>query len=243
MSHVYQNPPVIEAVCEFKFAPVAGRDVTLPGLLWESFREAFPVKEQHDAVEFVLQPGQAPLVKPVTRLRFLRSDSTALVQVNDDTLIINQLRPYPNWDVFAALIKEQLARYVRVAQPTTITSVALRYINRLELPNELNDAAFQPCEYCCIIPCIPADLMTGGAAVSINQSMEITRLQYNGRLVLQSGNAVAEAANAFAFLLDLSFASLDAIPIEQVGGWIEQAHQQIEDAFYVCYTDKAKELF
>src|SRR2546425_12443479 len=46
MGRQYLNPPLVEAVCEFRFLPDTQWDLTIPGLMYEKIQDRFPHKEQ-----------------------------------------------------------------------------------------------------------------------------------------------------------------------------------------------------
>ena len=109
----------------------------------------------------------------------------------------------------------------------------------------MNDGEFEPCDYCSMLPCIPRNLLQGQGDVSvlINQRVEIVDEAINGVLSLQSGTTPAEKPQHFAFLLDISFESTKPVSVDGVGAWLQMAHDQVENAFVKCYTEKARERF
>lgn len=56
MSKKYSNPPLIEAVCAFRLTPNTPWDITIPGLLYEPLKDAFPNREQRVVQEVVYMP-------------------------------------------------------------------------------------------------------------------------------------------------------------------------------------------
>src|SRR5438067_137159 len=138
MPRSYRNPPVIEAVCEFKFLETQPWDWTIPGLIYEKIGPSFPRKRQQTVLEVSVpthSPSEIMPPTPIARMQFLREDESTLVQVWPNTLAINQLRPYGSWQAFKATILEQLAIYQKVSGQQSITRVGLRYINKLDLPS------------------------------------------------------------------------------------------------------------
>lgn len=65
---------------------------------------------------------------------FLDEEQRLVVQVRRDGFTFSRLEPYQSWDALRAAAKTAWARYVEVARPTAVRRVALRYINRLNLP-------------------------------------------------------------------------------------------------------------
>src|SRR5215218_1443830 len=105
------RPPLVEAVCEFRFAPTDQWDLTVPGRLYDRIREEFPLREQAQSFGFALQldEGAKPAVPAVQRtsdrVLMKRENGSALVQVGPHQLAVHHKLPYPGWANFYALIK------------------------------------------------------------------------------------------------------------------------------------------
>ncbi len=61
-------------------------------------------------------------------------DGTQIVQVRLDGFTFSRLKPYKTWDHLHQAARPLWARYCDLASPTSVTRIAVRYINRLELP-------------------------------------------------------------------------------------------------------------
>ncbi|MGQ0654564.1 MAG: TIGR04255 family protein [Betaproteobacteria bacterium] len=46
MPKKYKNPPIIEAICEFRFSETSPWDLTIPGLIYELVKDKFPKRVQ-----------------------------------------------------------------------------------------------------------------------------------------------------------------------------------------------------
>jgi uncharacterized protein (TIGR04255 family) len=44
MPKKYEKPPIIEAVCEFRFSGKSKWDLTIPGLIYDSVKDEYPQK-------------------------------------------------------------------------------------------------------------------------------------------------------------------------------------------------------
>ena len=51
VSRQYPNPPVIEAVCEFRLPPDSEWDLTVPGLVYEHIRDQVPTEGTERSVQ------------------------------------------------------------------------------------------------------------------------------------------------------------------------------------------------
>lgn len=244
MGRLYENPPLIEAVCEFQFEPSQPWDWTIPGLVYDKVKKDFPKKKQQNVIEMeahVEHDELMPSIKKgsVARLQFLREDETALLQVGSNLFVVNHLRPYPTWEMFREMIKDGLAIYRDVANPKALKRIGLRYINRLEIPESQVEIE----DYIRAVPTIPEPVPQVFATWI--QRVEIPFEDSNGLMIMQSGLLKHEEPNKVVFLLDLDFITLNVqeVKLENVTDWLEQAHDAVEKTFEVCITDKSRALF
>jgi uncharacterized protein (TIGR04255 family) len=243
MGKLYEQSPILEALCEFRFQPGQLWDWTIPGLIYDRVRTDFPKKRQRNVLEVEMRAEQQEMAQnikgPVTRMQFLRQDEKALLQVGPDLLVVNKVAPYSNWKTFKTMIASGLAVYRDVAQPTGLKRIGLRYINRIEL----SETSIALDDYILATPGVP-DSMPGRFAAWA-QRVEIPFEGTNGMLVLQSGSATGSSQSKLMFILDFDFFTLRAetITLDSAIDWVEQAHNQIEAAFETCITDKTRVLF
>ena len=244
MPRFYEKSPLVEALCEFHFEATQTWDLAIPGLLYAGIREEFPKRRQgQDTIEVEVNPvTNAVVQKPVaTRAQFSSEDEKAFVQVGPNLLIVNQLRPYRGWDVFSKMVAKILGAYSDVAPPAKIARIGLRYINRIEVPQQ----TVQIIDYLLTYPAVP---ITESRSVSAwSQRVEIPYQEAEGVLVLQSGSVPREQEQTgeYDFLLDLSFFSVlpQSRELASIPEWLTRGHDIVESMFENCITDKARESF
>ena len=54
---VYKDPPIIEALCEFRFVPSQPWDWTIPGLFYREVEAEFPVRRQFNPLQVEVSTG------------------------------------------------------------------------------------------------------------------------------------------------------------------------------------------
>jgi uncharacterized protein (TIGR04255 family) len=243
MGRLYETPPLIEAICEFRFEPSQPWDWTIPGLVYDKIRTDFPKKRQQNLMqlEFQIDPHQKTqeLKGGIARMQFLREDERALIQVGPDLLAVNHLKPYPSWKAFKQLIVNALSVYQGIAEPKGFRRMGLRYINRIEIP----ETQVRIEDYLLAVPQVPEPVPQVFATWL--QRIEIPFEQANGVLVLQSGNPHEPDQTGVSFILDLDFFTLRPakIALDSAMEWVERAHEETETTFEVCITDKSRTLF
>ncbi|MBC7259157.1 MAG: TIGR04255 family protein [Chloroflexi bacterium] len=242
MGRRYRNPPVVEALCEFRFKPGQPWDLAIPGLVYEKIRDRFPKRRQARIVELSVTAtpdGVGQQVLTADRMQFLREDEKALVQVDRDLLAVNHLKPYPTWREFLPLIQQGFSAYRDVARPEGFQRIGLRYINRIEIPGQRVDLEhyleFRPF----VGPNLPQDY--GPFMVGI----EVPYQNGRDRLRLQVATAAIEKPDALAVMLDLDYflAEPGQVQLDDVLTWIDAAHSRVEEVFEACLTDRLRQMF
>lgn len=238
MRRQYANPPLIEAVCEFRFEPGDSWDLAIPGLLYKALSSQFPKRRQVRLLESTIAAKPEGIWQTVSqeeRLQCLREDETALVQVGPHLLSVNHLKPYPQWKGFVPLIREALHAYRGVANPKGLQRIGLRYINRIEIP-EPN----VPLErYFDFYPFVGSRLPQGFFQCVVRIHVPF----YGGRDVLRL--ALSDEPGKPTFILDLDYflGQPGKVAFEDVFQWLDAAHDRVEEAFEGCVKDSLRERF
>lgn len=227
------NPPLVEAVCEFRFDPTEQWDWTVPGRLYDRIQDEFPRREQVQGLGFSLQIGEGPQPAVPTiqggldRVLMGREDGSALVQVGLNQLVINHKVPYPGWKSFSALIDRILETYLDLV-PSSFQRVGLRYINQIAVPS---DSPLKIGWLITLDPPIPQEI--DRPLINFYQRYELRHDEPQGILVHQTGMQVIAPENERVLMLDLDFGSLpDAAPsAANADSWLHAAHDRVEEAF------------
>ncbi len=244
MSRKYKKSPIIEAICEFQFEENSEWDFTVPGLVYDRIQKEFPTRRQAARVTMGIQSNVGnitPQFGAVHLMQFLRRDEKALMQIGPHILSINLLHPYSSWTEFLPLIQTGFNEYCDVAKPKDVQRIGLRYINRIEVPDQ--DARLEDClEFRPFIgPMLPQklDSFVLGGQIAYENSRDILSLQ----LASLPGLELSTANPAVILSLDYFLAKPKGVPLDEALKWIEKAHKNIEDVFEGCITDRLRASF
>jgi len=245
MPRKYDNPPLIEALCEFRFLGEQAWDWTIPGILYEKIKADYPEKRQEGVLEVPVRPTpEAVLVElktGISKMQFFRADRSALVQVGPDLLAVNAVPQgtehlYPGWPAFKPEALKHLATYRAIANPRTLTRVGVRYINRVAVPT---GEKFSLGRYFRVLPNLPAGLPQVLSTILINVEVPFDDLPGTLRFIF--GSVSSEQPDVAHFLLDMEmYAAGEQVPdLDEVDGWLEKAHDRVEAAFDESFTEEA----
>ena len=241
MGRRYANPPVVEALCEV-LTTRSQWDATIPGLFYERVKDRFPKRGQRAdlGIEVTLGPEtpDARVTQREPRSQFSRDDGSRMVQVGRDLVVVNQLRPYPQFEEWRPEVLRALDVYRELAKPAGVDRLGLRYINRVVVP----ETQFPMDRYFRIHPQVPRELSASHGPFMLRLDLPASSGEH--RLLITFGSAPSDAGTT-AFILDL----YDMVGIGPKEGFaslerrIDEAHANVEKAFEGAITDSARALF
>jgi uncharacterized protein (TIGR04255 family) len=243
----YPNPPIEEAVCEFRFAPGPAWNLTVPGLFYEKIRDVYPGEpRQQNLLQAELQIEPVPANPELSfrndfiKLLFESADAKKLVGVGANLLSIHSLRPYEGWESFSKRIDEAFYAYLDVAKPVGVKRIALRYINRIAVAVNQD---IELSEYFTVYPQLP-----DGVPSRISGFLTRTESIYEDipiRLAITLSDD-APPAGQVVFILDLEASqewSERPLAIEEALSSLYELKQREGQVFENLITDRTRELF
>ena len=244
MSRKYKNPPLIEAICEFRFQPGMSWDKSFPARVQEHLQATFPKHREETVLQstFTNVPHEKQLdyqLKSNVITRLLRADETASVLIDADRIAISHLKPYSGWEAFLPLIQDVLRVYQEVASPKGLHRVGLRYINLIEVPSK--QLALAEC-----LKFLPQlEWPTPLTVESFLVGLQVFFADKRDILTMQLSSGASEQPDGSAFVLDLDYGlgQSGSVPLNAVGEWLDEAHLRVEDAFENCIRDTLRTLF
>lgn len=247
----YRNPPIEEALCEFRFVPGDEWDLTMPGKLHTKLDNAYPAKPKQQVlarVDVQLAEGRPRGLRyheDVGKAQFHSEDGTRLVGVAANTLSVHMLRPYQSpatrerngWEEFRCRIGAALDAYREIAQPVGVQRVSVRYINKIVMPSEDADIG----DY--LLCALPGVEDLPDSVLGLASRVEY-RYDDGVHLVLSQGT-VHESSGQPAVLLDLDviWESESHLDLDQAMGMAQSLRDREREAFEAVITESARELF
>jgi uncharacterized protein (TIGR04255 family) len=238
----YENDPLVEAVCEFRFLPGDPWDLAIPGLVYSKIEGTFPKRKTRRILKGTTRVEKDSITQQeevVELAQFLRLDETAFIQVGQNILSINHLKPYPTWEEFSALIQDAFQVYIAVAKPRGIQRIGLRYINRIEVagPESGVDANFNFRPY--VGDGLPHTMSSFAVAIEapFNDDRDMVRVQL--------ATLPTDVEGPLVVLLDIDYYlnKPEAISLDEVTVWIRNAHFQVQAAFENSVTENLRQQF
>ena len=129
--------------------------------------------------------------------------------------------------------------YRSVAKPTKVTRLAVRYVNRLDLPLPVADLK----EYLRTVPEVSSDLPQNLAGYFMQ--LRIPQVDIKSLLLLNQAIIDPAKPGVASVVLDNDVFRDDDPPTDEqgVGDFFEVLRKRKNDVFEACITDRARELF
>jgi uncharacterized protein (TIGR04255 family) len=243
----YRNPPIEEALCEFRFAPSQEWDPTVSGHFHEKIRETYPAKPREQRVveagfQVSAQSAESAmqLKQGLAKVQFPTDDGRHLVAVGPDIMSVHVLKPYPGWhEDFRPRIEQALQAYNETTAPKGVKQIGLRYINQIIIAADtiaLDDYFTTP-------PRTPDHFPERKSAIF--SRIESFYTDDPIRLVFTFAT-VKPPEGKLAFLLDLDLVwswSDQPLALDDVMDKVEKLRHRERDAFEALITERAREVF
>ena len=237
MGEPLRSSPLVEALCEFKFASLRDRewDLTIPGRLYERIGNEFSIRSSVTQTNIKVQPiSNDPdslqvknVIEQSQRSQLKRSDGSAMVQVGPNSLIINHLKPYQTWDVFCSLILRIFSEYTQILESYILDRIGLRYINNIPFPKEDLEIG----DYLTVRPNLEGSL--DQPLTFFHQRYDLYYAELASFLTHQTAT-IQNSNNENRIVLDLDFYSEKVGSFtdrDEVEEWLNNAHDCIDSAF------------
>lgn len=239
----YRNPPISEALCEFRFAPGARWNATIPGHIHQELAKDYEGDPQNHTgyrVELQASDGAAPspvVREEATRVQLPSADGSRMVGIAPHSLSVHVFRPYPGWEKFRPKIEKALKAYVSVARPKGINRLGVRYVNRILVPRDGADAR----HYIGTAP-------SPGGSLADRLAAFFNRLEYwledATKLLVTSGTIEAPSGKT-GFLLDIDAIreGPPMVTVEDAMRVVDLLRDHERTAFEELITEQSRELF
>lgn len=237
----YKNPPVVEAICEFRLDQDTSWDLTVPGLFYERVRTAFPDREQRAVQEVELiqeAQGFQQRVRISERVLMFTPDKRMLIQLGPRLLVINALRPYPTWQGFKPRIEMAWGELQRVVAVRRLERIGLRYINHIKLPEREARLGDYFEFYLTLGSQLPQTVVSFIAGAEFPYEGGRDRCRVRLEPAFDSGQG-----SSYILDIDYFLAKPHAVEVSDVLQWIEEAHSRLEEVFEGCIADRLRALF
>lgn len=240
---LFPNPPITESVLEISvILPENIETDTLKGF-HSDLNEKFPEIIELRAFKAGFRLGKDTAILPsenaLIGYHFKSSPHKKLIQFRLNGFAFNKLKPYENWNNFCSEAHELWDYYREKTNPSKITRISLRYINRIEVPLPFKDFN----EYILINPQIPPNLPQELSQLFMRLEIPKDDIGANAIIIQTIEPATTEKKLPLIFDIDVIRESEYIKNMDDIWADFENLHDFKNEIFFKGITDKTKELF
>jgi len=240
---VFPNAPITEALLDIRVKLPEKRALADLKVFQDYIKDRFPARKERKFLMSALHLAPEPSVRVSASgsdgYFFECSKERKIVQARLDGFTFNKLKPYENWESFRSEGRELWALYFKMANPTKVTRIALRYINRIEVPLPMKDFK----EYILTSPEVAPELPQGLAHFFMR--LVIPNDDIGAVAVITQTMEEPTTDDKLPLILDIDVWQKTEYEGENGKMWdeFEKLRKFKNDVFFGMTTDKAKELF
>lgn len=242
----YENPPITEAIIDIRVK--LPEDFMLEQLPEDfgSFLLSYPDKKwmTKQEGEILFESDSEPKFSSISKkvgIALTSEDQERIAQFRIDGFTLSQLRPYRGWAKFKKDSEEAWNAYRNIFTPARVSRLAVRFINRLDLP--LQDGRLEFEDYLKTYPELSPDFAKdmGGFFMKLL----IPRPDYASDVILQQGVMNSSESNVVSILLDIdAFREIDEeASSPEIWNIFDALRNLKNEAFKHSITERTEELF
>lgn len=136
-SEHFNQAPITEAVIDLRVTLPDGFTVDSIDVIHKSIIDRYPSRNLFQTGSLTVEMGEQPKVATEQShfgFQYASEDGRNILQASMSGFAFNRLAPYERWETFRAEAKSLWDIYRHVCAPSIVTRIAVRYINRLDLP-------------------------------------------------------------------------------------------------------------
>lgn len=240
----YKRAPITEAVIEIRL------EDSLPEKVVEKIhnrlKKNYVLSERITSVGIMIDPRKKEIEKTPDEFEVYKLssvDHADIVQIKPNAMVCSRLAPYDGWANFELRARGNWEVWRKITKHIKIKRIGVRYINRIDIPFRKGDKLDVE-DYLTVVPKYPEPhLLTSFT----NYTMQIVGpFSVEGFYFIINTNVVkSPLIDHFSIVLDLDLLTQGDIPQRNDKVWkmINRMREFKNNAFEMCITDKARELF
>lgn len=247
MEH-YPRAPIIEAILDIQVQPAAltSQDVfvELGAALAAEFPQSANLNINQLRVGLPVPPVEtAPSIEhsvTTAGLRLLRPNERVLI-IQPRGMTFSHMPPYTSWEIFQGEARLLWERYVAFVKPEFVVRVALRYVNRIDVPEQ----RFEVSDYFKLYPEIPKTIPQDMNAMfmQIQMPQHDIALDVMAAINFATAGRINEHTSSMILDIDLFAARILTPSSEEVFKVFDQIRRRKNELFEASITEKTRGLF
>jgi uncharacterized protein (TIGR04255 family) len=238
----YWNSPITEAVIDIRVEVSPDFNTDSLESIHAQISKDFSKREEIMFFQGQFNPTADPTTSATqTKQGYLYRSNNGkyILQTRTNGFTFSHLPPYETWNTFRSEARKLWDTYREVAKPVRVTRVAVRSINRIDLPPPVDLK-----EYFNTFPEVAPGMpqMLSGYVMQLLIAQE----DFGGMLSLIQATAIAPRPDVASIVLDIDLykeSSSEFDSDEKIWQLLELIRDRKNEVFESCVTDKARDIF
>lgn len=237
----YTKAPITEAILDLRVNPREGLTMLDISRAMQGEESAYS-----NSQEMIVAQGRVELGEHVTaaasqrQVGYLRSssDQKYVIQTRNDGFTFSRLAPYENWESFRDEARRLWDLYRKQVAPTNVIRLAVRYVNRFDLPGPIVDLK----DYFYTYPEVSAGLTQPLGNFFLRLAIE--QVDLKGQLLINQTLVPAPENDCLSVILDIDLFREVDIPDgeEEIWHLFDLFRERKNQVFEACITEQLREL-
>jgi len=239
----YTRAPIAEAVIDLQVGFPAEPSLVALERFGRSLESDYPTLHPMNAVQLSMKFDEGPIsetsrTSTAIGYRLTNARGDRVVQIRRNGISFSHMAPYGDWESFSSDARGLFTQYTSELKPSRVQRLAVRYINRLELPARVDLA-----HYFTLTPKIP-DFCAEVEGYFLQLVLPQKDIRGESKVIVNTGLEGATSEGAIVTLLDIDvFTALDwSWDEEQVWGLYQDLRNRKNDVFESIITDQVRSL-
>ncbi len=239
---ILKKAPITEALIDICVKLPSDFDVKNISSIYQTIKEEYPEKHEQriSKVSFELKVDE-PIKSSranINGYRYISSDKKQIVQARLDGFTFSRLHPYIKWEELRDEAHRLWQLYKNITSPESITRVAVRYINNLNIPMPIRDFS----DYLTAPPTVSEGLPQVVSSFLTRVVIHEPSVGANAIITQALEQIVTDVA---PIILDIDVFKLEPRGIVEKDAWeiIEKLRHFKNKVFFSSITDNLKEMY
>ncbi|MGA7954867.1 MAG: TIGR04255 family protein [Gloeobacterales cyanobacterium] len=234
---VYTKAPIIEALIHIGIQPPEGKSFSVTENVYPYIKEDYPDREeiQRAQIKFdqgLMEPSQVVQVG----YKYSTSDKKQILQAQIDGFTFSRLAPYTTWEDLRNEAQRLWKFYQESVAPLAITRLAVRYINKLDLPLPIRDFR----DYLRTYPEVSSDMPIGLEGYLMQ--LQIPYPEQQAIVTLSQTLLPLSTPEFISIQLDIEVTSSQVLGDEDSWATLEKLRTIKNEMFEASITNRTREL-
>jgi uncharacterized protein (TIGR04255 family) len=247
----YSRAPITEAIIDLRIVPT--QDISVENLvpIREMVADRYPIQEeehvQYQQMSFIgTDLLQTEGGHQLSGFRFVSEDKREIFYARLDGFAFSTRAPYDRWESFREEARSLWNLYRSVTMPEGVTRTAMRYINRIDIPNAATGIRLE--DYLRTYPEFSVDFPEDNVMNNFFMQLQLWQQDLGCWLIINEAPEVSPEEGTLSVRLDLDLFREqyeEPWPVDDdtmVWEFLERLHDRKNEIFEASITNRTRRL-